>query len=512
MAGHGEQVSRDRVLQLLDHGEGDELDFKADCNLRNRQAIVALAKHVGAFSAAGGHLIIGVREDGSPAGRLTRDAAALFDEATLRSKLAPQYLPETISLTTAVHDVEGVPVVIVYVTAHPNGFVVMQRDGDYEDAAGHQQKAFRAGDVYVRRGSASRVWNHEEAEAALNRAVTLRREVWRTQLREDLAALGIGEQAQQIARGPAANFTWQLDNDAFAATLIELLRAGDDIAVTLGFDGMLRDLIAAHAGAADDTLKTILDRLVAAIAVAITIHRPELLDSAVGVLLHAYNLGFDVEGLPRSGPNMISPPELWLEVITRVYAVGALAARKRDWSAVRTLTLQRGSGHDFDYYSNWLRHALTKAAHANLLQTQEGERWIELSLLSLAAEHVDRLAPLRPEVPAEDEAIVNSLTQFDLLSILTTIAAAESLDTGNWYTNFARYDWSRSEPALIELLGDEEIRQVLFPLGDQHLADAIREVSRMAGGEGIRFSVWRGWDTAAVSRFLENHPPASAVG
>lgn len=80
--------------------------------------------------------IIGVREDGSPAGRLTRDAAALFDEATLRSKLAPQYLPETISLTTAVHDVEGVPVVIVYVTAHPNGFVVMQRDGDYEDAAG----------------------------------------------------------------------------------------------------------------------------------------------------------------------------------------------------------------------------------------------------------------------------------------------------------------------------------------------------------------------------------------
>lgn len=175
MAGHGEQVSRDRVLQLLDHGEGDELDFKADCNLRNRQAIVALAKHVGAFSAAGGHLIIGVREDGSPAGRLSRDAAALFDEATLRSKLAPQYLPETISLTTAVHDVEGVPVVIVYVTAHPNGFVVMQRDGDYEDAAGHQQKAFRAGDVYVRRGSASRVWNHEEAEAALNRAVTLRR-------------------------------------------------------------------------------------------------------------------------------------------------------------------------------------------------------------------------------------------------------------------------------------------------------------------------------------------------
>jgi hypothetical protein len=342
--------------------------------------------------------------------------------------------------------------------------------------------------------------------------MTLRREIWRTELRKDLAALGIGEQAQQIARGPAANFTWQLDNDAFAATLVELLRADDDIAMTLGFDAMLRDAIAAHASAADDALRTILDRLASAISVAISVHRPELLDSAVGVLLRVYNLGFDAGGMPHSAPNMISPPELWLEVITRVYAVGALAVRKRDWPAVRTLTLQRGNGNDFNYYSNWLRHALTGAARANLLQTQEGERSIELSLLSLAAEHVDRLAPLRPDVPAEDEAIVNSLTQFDLVSILTTIAAAESLDTGNWYTNFARYDWSRSEPALLELLDDGEIREVLFPQSDQHLADAIREVSRMARGEGIRFSVWRGWDTAAVSRFLENHPPVSANG
>jgi hypothetical protein len=510
--GHGEQVSRDRLLQLLDHGEGDDLDFKADCNLSDRQATVAIAKDVGAFSAAGGHLVIGVGEDGTPAGRLTRDAAALFDEATLRSKLAPQYLPATISLTTAVHDVEGAPVVIVYVAAHPNGFVVMQRDGDYTDAAGRQQKAFFAGHVYIRRGSASRPWNHEEADAALDRAMALRREVWRTELRQDLGALGIGEQAQQIARGPAANFTWQLDNEAFIATLVELLRAHDDIAVTLGFDGMLRDAIAAHARASDDTLRTILDRLVSATAVAITTHRPELLDSAVSVLLRVYNQGFDARGLPRSVPNMISPPELWLEVITGVYALGALAVRKRDWPALRTLTLQRGSGQDFNYYSNWLRHSLTQAARANLLQTQEGERRIELSLLSLAAEYVDRLEPLRPDVPVGDEAIVNSLTQFDLLSILTTIAEAGTLDSGNWYTNFARYDWSRSEPALIDLLSDEEIRRVLFPLDDQHLADAIREVSSMAAGEGIRFSVWRGWDDAAVNRFLADHPVLPADG
>lgn len=55
MPGHGEQVSLDRLRQLLDQGEGDDLDFKACCDLSDRYAVVAIAKDVDAFSAAGGH-------------------------------------------------------------------------------------------------------------------------------------------------------------------------------------------------------------------------------------------------------------------------------------------------------------------------------------------------------------------------------------------------------------------------------------------------------------------------
>ncbi len=502
---HGEQVSRDRLHQLLDQGEGVDLDLKAECDLNDRAALVAITKDVAAFSALGGHLIIGVNEDGTPSRRFTAATAALFDEATLRSKVAPRYLPESISIKTAVHELDGAPVAIVYVAPHPNGFVVIQSDGDHP-GRGRPQQEFRTGEVYVRRGSSSRVWNHDEAAAALDRAMAIRRERWRVELRDDLVGLGIGQQAQQIAQGPAANFTWQLDNDAFVATLIELLRMADDIPLTVGIDGMLRDAAQAYADADVETLETILDRLGSMAAVAVNVSRSELLQQAVSGLVRVYNLGYDTRGVPRPIINSISPPALWLEVVTRVYAIGALAVRKRDWSAVKTLTLQRGSGQDFDYYTNWLRHGLTQATRADLLKSRQGNRQIELSLLTLAAEHIERLEPLHPDVPAGDDSVISSLTQFDLLAIFTAIADAGSLDTRSWYTNFARYDWSRSEPALIALISDPEVRNELFPRTHDELAATIREVSRAATNEGFRFSVWHGWQAERISAFLDAHP------
>jgi hypothetical protein len=503
MTGHGEQVSLDRLRQLLDHGEGIDLDFKRACNLNERSELLAIIKDVAAFAATGGHLVVGVNEDGTPSALFDSAQARLFDEATLRAKIAPTYLPDTISITTAVHELDGAPVAIVYVAAHPDGFIVLQRDGDFTDPAGGPRQAFRAGEVYIRRGSSSRVWNHEEASAALQRAMNARRERWRRELTEDLAGVGLGQQAQAIVRGPAAAFTWQLDNDSFVATVIELLRADDDIALSLGFDAIRRDAAAAYRAAQLDTLDTIIDRLTSAAAIGISVARPEFRTRAINGLMQVYNLAYDANGHPRSVPNGIPAPLLWLHVIIRVYGLGGLAVRKQTWNAVTELALQRASGDD--YYTNWLRQTLTSASRANLLQSREEDRQIELSLLALAAEQVDRLAPLRPDVPAGDEAIINSLTQFDLLSILAAISNAGSLSTRSWYTNFARYDWARSEPALVELLGDEDMRREIFPRGDDELAAAINEVSRMASGEGFRFAVWGGWRSDTVERFLADH-------
>jgi hypothetical protein len=506
MAGYGEQVSLERLRQLLDQGEGVDLDFKQACDLTERSELVAITKDIAAFSTTGGHIVVGVNEDGTPSGRFTAGDARLFDEATLRGKVAPRYLPDTISITTAVHEIDGEVVAVIFVAAHPNGFVVMQADGDYTRPSNKPAQEFRAGDVFVRRGSSSIRWNHEEADAALERAMVARKEQWRIELRDDLAGVGLGRQAQELARGPAASFTWQLDNDAFTATLVELLRADDDITLTLALNAMSRDAGAALTSGGDDDLCTILDRLASVAAVAITVDRPALLEQAVQSLVKIYNFGYLPGGFRRQDPGVLASADLWLEVISRVYAVGALGVRRRDWAAVKTLTLQKGSGQDFDYYTNWLRHALTEASRAGLLQSHDGQRQIELSLLQLAAEHIDRLPALRPDVVPGDEAILNSLTQFDLLSILTAVADASSVDSGIFYTNFARMDWSRSEPALEALLEDEDMRHELVPLGDQDLADAVREISRIAQSEGFRFTVFGGWHSQAVQNFLRAHP------
>jgi predicted HTH transcriptional regulator len=155
MAGHGEQVSLERLRQLLDQGEGIDLDFKATCDLNERSELVAITKDIAAFSTTGGHIVVGVKVDGSPSGWFTAANAKLFDEAALRSKVAPKYLPDNVSITTAVHEIDGEAVAIVFVAAHPNGFVVMQANGDYTRPSNKPGQEFRAGDVFVRRGSSS---------------------------------------------------------------------------------------------------------------------------------------------------------------------------------------------------------------------------------------------------------------------------------------------------------------------------------------------------------------------
>lgn len=479
-----------------------DLDFKATCNLGDRAATVAIAKDIAAFSAQGGHIVIGVTEDGRPSNRFASTEVKLFDEASLRAKIAPRYLPLSVSITTATHDVEGSLVVVLYIAPHADGFVVMQGDGDHTDGHGNPCQDFRAGDVFVRRGSASVRWRQSEAATALERAVATRKEGWREGLRDDLAGLGLGVQAQQIARGPAANFTWQLDNDAFNATLVELLRAGDDIAITMCLDAMTREAGESVSRGDLDDLRTILDRAASVAAVGLGVRRSELLQQAVDALLRIYNLGFDSPW----GPSVIRSADLWLEAITRVYAIGGLAVRRRNWPAVKTLTLQRGRGRDFDYYPNWLRHALTEAANAGALRVQDGDRHVELSLLQMAVEHIERLAALRPDIAVDSDAALDSLTQFDLLSIFTAIADANTTKTKVFYTNFARFNWSRSEPALVRLIEDQELRQILVPLESSELAVAIREVSRRAQSEAFRFSVWSGWDSTTVESFLLANP------
>ena len=237
----------------------------------------------------------------------------------------------------------------------------------------------------------------------------------------------------------------------------------------------------------------------------------EWFDRTVDALAALYDLGLDDEGQRFSYETRIRPddwrPLLWLGILGRVCAVGALAVRTRKWAAVRSLAETRPTLLH-DYYGGWLRHGLTMASRASLLQEdQEGEQR-QLSLLSVAARHIERSACLKLDRDLlDDDAALTSLVQFDVLANLVSIDSARSVQGSVFYPSFAPFSSHRSEPIIARLIRDEEMRKIVFPLSDADLAFAVGAMSERATSEGFGFSGFHGFDTSEIRDFLDAHYP-----
>ena len=132
---------------------------------------------------------------------------------------------------------------------------------------------------------------------------------------------------------------------------------------------------------------------------------------------------------------------MWLAVIERIFALDAFAVRSRRWDAVRGLILQLPEGIAEDGYdTNRLRHALTMSSRAH--HFEEGDQ--ELGLLGVARGDAARLGCLRAGgVGPDDDVLLTSLAQFDVLADIAAIGDARDVDGRVFYTNFARFYQSR---------------------------------------------------------------------
>jgi len=504
-------VSREKLAQLLDEQhESESLDYKATCDLRERRDIVELAKDVAAMQMEGGFIVVGADDQGNPTGRLTREQAQLLDEATVRAKL-DAYIPEPYELRVAVHEVEASLCAVIYVGPNTRGWCIFKRDGTYQRPDGRQVTIFRAGEVFARHGTASERWRQEDIDRILRRLIDREREAWRRGLAEDLQHVAAASRAQNLAGGPAAGLTWKVDADTFIETVVEQLRQEDDIPLRLLLSrsgAEVGSLMAEEGGAAE--IGILLDRLACLAAVLLLVERRGLFDRVVSALVAIYDQGFGEEGHPKRGTR-VTPEHLWLMVVERVVALGGLAVRREDWRAVQSLARQRGHGRDFDPgglgYPSWLRHALTMAARAELLRQEHGGRVVEASLLSLALSHIRRNPCLRPDLPEDDERVLDSLCQFDALAALVAIGEAGGVGTRVFYPNFARFYSHRTEPAIVRVIEDREMREVIFALDDESLAVALRALNDRASQEGWRFAGWDGFLNPRISAFLDDHPP-----
>lgn len=503
-------VSFEKLSSVLAEGtESEAVDFKREHNSSSRHDVVVLAKEAGAMQMleSGGYVVLGAADDGTPSGLLTDEHAIQLDEASVRAQLL-RYLFEPLDLLVAVHRVDNRNVCLVYIGPSRDCFAIFRADGGYQADDGSTRFKFRAGEVFARHGTASERWNHQDIERVRRRIRAQEKEAWREELRSELAHFGVGQEAQTLAAGPASNLSWELDLEAFIAVVIELVRHGDDIPVRLLLNGLPSRVEELMWSGGEEALADVLDRCTCLLATFLSIQRDEYFDDALNAVVASYMRGFDQHGVARQD-TAISAARLWLMITERVLAVGGFAVRAQRWQQVRQLVLQRGTGYDFEHYTNWLRHGLTMAARASLFVEEADGQRRERSLIELAHNHVRRLAWLRPDAPPEADEILTSLVQFDVLAAIISVDNAGSVDGTHFYTNFARFYSTRSTPVVRRLIEDEALRKIAFPRGDDDLAITINEISRRANAEGWRFDGFTGFGDDVVTKFVEEHLPES---
>jgi hypothetical protein len=503
-----EPLSPDLLSTLLDGHESEELDYKVTLDLATTKHTVDLALDIAAFSERGGYIVVGATDDGRPSGLLDEPSFKLLDEAAIRAKVA-KYLPESVRFRVRRFDSEGDRFAVIQVQQHEHGFVVMQTDGGHGGAKG---PVFRAGDVYVRRGTSSTRWRQEDAGRLLSAHTSRERERWRRdELPSLLAAFQSGGMEQRLSEAPVSTFRWDLDIDTLVNVAIEQLRRDDTTSVRLLLLGAPHEVRTAVLG--DDWLRVadLLDRIVSLASGALIADSQAGFDLSLEALQLIYRLGdVSYEGV-WVGPPLVD--RLYLFILRRVLSLGGLAVRLRAWWAVRLLVDLPASEAYGEGFRGWLRHlqvAVARADPVSLGQPSEDPR--KERLLLIAAEDAARLQWLHPGSAADDPALLTSIVQFDVLAAFASIKANDGVvDRGHFYPNFATFDTRRAVPAVDLLIGDVHARAAIAQMDDESLARAIRALDALASTQAKAQGYWASWsgfgDTSRdVQNFVGRYP------
>jgi hypothetical protein len=485
-------VSEEKLRVLLaEQHESTSLDYKREADLSIKRTAVELAKDVAAMQVEGGFIVVGADDHGHPTGLVTPADASLFDEARLRSKLR-RWLPEPFGILTASHVIDGNLMVLIYVEPNPAGWVVMADDGRYDN---NQPLVFRRGDVFVRHGTASELWNQTDIDRIIDRRVAHEKEAWRSELSEEIRRLGVASAGAQVAYGPVAGVTWQLDADTFDGVVLELLRRNDDVPLRV-----LLGRAATEAGrlletdAADD-LQTLLDRLLQLGSLAAFTARDTWVRAVIDVLVAIYERGINLPSDRRRAA-------LWMDLMARVFALGGLVVRTRHWSALRDLVLQRPRGMH-ELYANWVRHAYTHAARAELPEPDDEGQRRHLSFVDVGARAASRVGAAHVD-GASDDDVLDSVAQFDALAAL--IAGVGKSGTEReyraYYPTFHLWYSHRVEPVLAQLIADQDLRDIVVPgMSDRELAQVLLSLARPP--EALWSAApWVGYESPELTGFI----------
>lgn len=226
----------------------------------------------------------------------------------------------------------------------------------------------------------------------------------------------------------------------------------------------------------------------------------DVFEFAVKCLYDAY------VGLPVAGTDITQKR---LAVVVRLYAVGSLAVRLEAWDALRNIVLRPAKIHPADdsyVHSSWIRQGHVEAARAGLTGDDD-------TLIAASRQLVAKHQSMRPDIPgivspdsvSDDDAVLNSLCQFDILyCLLVTLEGTTAVRS--MYPSSAAFNETRADPALVSVAKDAALRATLFPnSSDADIAAGIYEVVRLCMQEALKFG-GRWWGPPpSVQAFVTAH-------
>lgn len=322
-------------------------------------------------------------------------------------------------------------------------------------------------------------------------------------LTEDRLADMIREALAASPKASRIDLDWSLDEESFEDTVADVLRSGDDISLRRFLqrcEAAWRSAIESTGGSVSEALQ-ILDRLTCLAAFAIRCERSEWASKVMDTLESMYSSVLSQDGVVRS--DLIEPGHRLLMAITdRVLGLGTVAVDEKTWNLVPKLVVRRPARLP-DTYTNWVRHTTTSASRAErggLTYTDSITRqtvqtsYLELTLLAVAG-----LRCLNPDAP-DLEPFRSRLAGFDALATLAVWHHAPGDRDHPYYPWHRAYEGHRYEPAIAQLIDDDELRDAVFPDTDDVLAQlllhleqfSIQEMSGYGGG-------WRYTDPKIVA-------------
>jgi hypothetical protein len=416
-----------------------------------------------------------------------------------------------LTLHSRVTERKGHTLVVIYIGAHPDGYAVFKSVGQYpkpRGTKGEMKVVFREGEIFWRDGTRSVRISQQGLREVIVRQVAATKTEWMEEQQELRRGSGgeieAGYAGRELAKAPLGTMNFGTSTDELRIAVLELIRANDQIGLLHVLnDARPRAQSAIERDEIETELAELLDKLAAIAAVALEYEQDDLFNRVIGLFAQIYSLPLGPHDDRRFSMSTRigaeeKAPRVFLEVLERIYGLGALAVRLERWEAVRQLTLQAPERID-DYWTNWLRHGLTVASRAQrFTQDRDGGEKVEVSLLTLAAQVVERVPSLHQDTDDQD-AILTSLVQFDFLANLAAIDGSGSVESSVFYTNWARFRQERVQPVADRVLSDPAVRKAIFrDNGDEDLAVALQELGKVAHAEGIRYDGFWDWDRTPV--------------